>query len=90
MSQSYVLPDSRVYLMIKIDNNMWEVWDGFRISLSEEIQVSNIGIVSADAVKIKYSDRTNFQRVVLKASTVVSLTIYLLKSLNTIIIQIFI
>lgn len=71
MSQSYVLPDSKVYLIIEINDNTWEVWDGFRISLSDEIRVSNIGIVSPDAVKIKYSDRTNFHQIVLKASMVV-------------------
>lgn len=73
MNQCYVLPDSRVYLIIEIDNNMWEVWDGYRISLSNEIRVSKIGIMTPNAVKIKYSDRTNFHQIVLNASMVVSL-----------------
>lgn len=73
MSQSYVLPDSRVYLMIEIDNNnVWEVWDGFRASVSDEIRVSKVGTMTSDLVEIKYSDRTNFRRVALKASTAVS------------------
>lgn len=72
MSDAYVMPDSRVYLLIETDHNFWEVWDGFRLNVSEEIQVSQVGIMTPDRVEIKLSDRTNFHRIGIRASTVVS------------------
>jgi len=73
MDQSYVMPDSRVYLLIEVDRNVWEIWDGFRLSVAKEVQVSRVGVMTPERVEIKLSDRTNFKRVVLSASTVVSL-----------------
>lgn len=72
MSQTYVLPDSRVYLLIRIDNDLWEIWDGFRLSVSERVQVSKVGKMTPDRVEMRKTNRSNFHRVVLKASTVVS------------------
>lgn len=73
MGQTYVLPDSRVYLLVKINDNIWEVWDGFRLTVFEKIRVSTVGLMTSDRIEIKQSDRTNFEDVVLQASTVVSL-----------------
>jgi len=73
MNQAYVMPDSRVYLLIEVDRHVWEIWDGFRLSVTEEVQVSRVGVMTPDRVEIKSSDRTNFKRVVLSTSTVVSL-----------------
>ncbi|VVC30077.1 Ionotropic glutamate receptor [Cinara cedri] len=67
----HVLPDSRVYLLIETGNDFWEVWDGFRSGVSEEIKVSRVGAVTSNQAKIEDSDRTNFRRVTLKASTVI-------------------
>lgn len=72
MNQAYVMPDSRVYLLIEVNRNVWEIWDGFRLSVSKEVQVSRVGVMTPERVEIKLSDRTNFKRVVLSASTVVS------------------
>lgn len=77
MSRAYVLPDSRVYLLIETDDASWEIWDGFRLSVTEDVQVSRVGVVTPDRVEIKPSDRTNLQRVVLRASTVVCTVQYL-------------
>lgn len=73
MNRIYVLPDSKVYLLIKVNNDLWEIWDGFRLSVSEGVRVSKVGTAITDRVEIRQTDRSNFQRVVLKASTVVSL-----------------
>lgn len=67
-----MMPDSRVYLLIEVDRNVWEIWDGFRLSVTEEVQVSRVGMMTPDRVEIKRANRTNFKRVVLSASTVVS------------------
>lgn len=72
MNESYALPDSRVYLLIDTGSGPWEVWDGFRLSVFEDIRVSRVGTVTADRVEFGQSDRTDFRRVVLKASAVVS------------------
>jgi len=72
MNQAYVLPDSTVYLLIEVDRNVWEIWDGFRLGVTEEVQVSRVGVMTPDRVEIKRSDRTNFKRMILSASTVVS------------------
>jgi len=72
MNQAYVMPDSMVYLLIEVDRNVWEIWDGFRLSVTEEMQVSRVDVMTPDRVEIKRSDRTNFKRVILSASTVVS------------------
>jgi len=72
MNQAYMMPDSRVYLLIEVDRNVWEIWDGFRLSVTEEVQVSRVGVMTPDRVEIKRANRTNFKRVVLSASTVVS------------------
>lgn len=77
MNQTYVLPDSRVYLLIKIDNDLWEIWDGFRLSVSESVQVSKVGTMTPDRVEIRQTKRSNFHSIVLKASTVVSLLLFI-------------
>lgn len=74
--RTYILPDSRVYILVETKDNLWEVWDGFRLSVAEDIQVSKIGVTAPDRLEMNISDRTNFQRVVLRASTVVSLVKY--------------
>lgn len=76
MGQNYVLPDSRVYLLIKINDNNWEMWDGFRLNVFEEVRVSRVGLMTSDRIEIQHSDRTNFENIVLQASTVVSLINY--------------
>ncbi|XP_022170942.1 uncharacterized protein LOC111034171 [Myzus persicae] len=73
MNRAYVMPDSRVYLLIEVDRNVWEIWNGFRLSVTEEVQVSRVGVMTPDRVEIKRSVRTNFRRVILSASTVLSI-----------------
>lgn len=75
MGRAYALPDSRVYLLTAVNSSHWEIWDGFRFSVFEDIRVSRIGMMTSDRVEIKHSDRTNFHRTVIRASTVVSLRI---------------
>lgn len=73
MSRAYALPDSRVYLMVKVGKGRWEIWDGFRFNVYGDFRVSRVGTVTSDRVEVKYPDRTNFYGTVLRASTVVSL-----------------
>lgn len=72
MNQSYAMPDSRVYLLIEVGRHVWEVWDGFRSSVVDQVRVSKVGVMTPDRVEFKHSDRTDFRRAVLSASTVVS------------------
>lgn len=73
MGEAYVLPDSRVYLLVRVDDNIWEVWDGFRLKTAGEIRVSKIGEMTPNRVEINISHRANLQRTVLNSSAVVSL-----------------
>lgn len=74
MSEAYVLPESNVYLLVKVDDHEWEVWEGFKVGKIEKIQAYKHGSITTDGLEL-YDDsislRTNLQGITLKATTVV-------------------
>jgi len=75
LGESYVLPDSGVFLFQKIGNNVWEIWSGFRASKLDTIRVFKTGSASKYHIEINDSIqlRTNFRGATLKATTVVKI-----------------
>lgn len=77
LNKSYVLPESNVYLLIETDDNYaWEIWEGFKVSKMEKIQVHRHGIMTSDSIELNNNDsillKSNLRGITLKATTVVS------------------
>lgn len=73
LDESYVLPDSGVFLFQKTRKRAWEIWTGFRASKSDAIRVFRVGTTFGDRMEIGDSEpRKNFRGVQLKATAVVS------------------
>lgn len=77
LDKYYILPDSGVFLFQEIENNVWEIWSGFRASKLDVMRVFKIGMVSKDHIKFGdlMKQRMDFRGVELKATTVVSLSL---------------
>lgn len=73
LGNAYVLPDSGVFLFLKINDDKWEIWSGFRASESDAFRVFKIGAASSNGYTVidSYVERRNFHGVILKANTVV-------------------
>lgn len=80
LGDAYVLPDSGVFLFQEIDNDVWEIWNGFRFSKSDTLRVFKIGSASPNNLMINVNDlyavSRNFRGVTLKANAVVRIPIY--------------
>lgn len=75
LNEAYILPESNVFLFVKIDDQTWEIWEGFKVSLMEKLKVYKHGTVSKNELELitnSVSLRTNLQGITLKATTVVS------------------
>lgn len=76
LSESYILPESNVYLLIETDDYAWEIWEGFKVSKIEKIQVHIYGIVTNNGLELNNNDsislKSDLQGITLKATTVVS------------------
>jgi len=75
LNTSYVLPDSGVFILQEIENNLWKIWSGFRASKLDIFRVFCVGMASTNRTEIGDLNkfRTNFQGVQLKTTTVVSM-----------------
>lgn len=73
LGNAYVLPDSGVFLFQKFENNVWEIWNGFRVSKKYPLIVFQIGLTSPNYLKIDLfnHERSNFRGEKLKATSVV-------------------
>lgn len=71
LGDAYVLPDSAVYLLQRADDGAWEIWTGFRASVSDAIRVYRVGSASPDVNGLD-EGRRRFRGITLKANTVVS------------------
>ncbi|XP_050546128.1 uncharacterized protein LOC126908257 [Daktulosphaira vitifoliae] len=72
MDRTRILPDSRVYLLTKVSQDVWEIWDGFRSNINEEVRVTKIGTVMEFNVIMNYSNpnRLNWQKTIIKSAGV--------------------
>lgn len=70
----YILPDSEVFLFQEIENNIWEIWSGFRASKFDVMRVFKIGMASKVHMEIDnfMKEKTDFRGIELKTTTVVS------------------
>lgn len=73
LGESYVLPDSGVFLYQKTGRGVWEIWSGFRASKRDAIRVFRAGVASVDRIELYdlIGQKTDFRGVELKATTVV-------------------
>lgn len=78
LGDAYVLPDSGVFLFLEIDNDVWEIWNGFRFSKLDIMRVFKVGSASSIYLNVNdlYAERRNFREVTLKANTVVRKYLY--------------
>lgn len=78
LGDAYVLPDSGVFLFQEIDNDVWEIWNGFRFSISDTMRVFKIGSTSPNNLNANdlYAERRNFHGVTLRANAVVRIYLY--------------
>lgn len=77
-SNAYVLPDSGIFLFQQIDDNVWEIWSGFRASKLDTIRVFKIGAVSSNyfySMNVFNNERSDFRGITLKSATVVRIDI---------------
>uniref|UniRef100_A0A2S2NTB4 Glutamate receptor delta-1 subunit n=1 Tax=Schizaphis graminum TaxID=13262 RepID=A0A2S2NTB4_SCHGA len=75
LSEAYVLPESNVFLFVDFAGG-WEIWEGFKVSKMERIQVNRYGMVTTDKLNFEknhsISFRSNLRGITLKATTVIS------------------
>jgi len=74
LANAYILPDSGVFLFLKTNNNVWEIWSGFRASKLDSIRVFEYGMASSNQLTIireLHDERRNFRGIILKSTTVV-------------------
>ncbi|XP_050421371.1 uncharacterized protein LOC126833853 [Adelges cooleyi] len=73
MDKARLLPDSRVYLLVEIKDNVWEIWDGFRSKNNEKIRVTKVGILTPHRAQMNYSnsERTNLRGSVIKSAAAI-------------------
>lgn len=79
LSSAYILPDSGVFLFQEIDNNLWNIWNGFRTSKTDSLRVFKMGTASPDDLNLDFNvlkiERGNFRGITLKSTTVVGIQI---------------
>lgn len=82
LGNAYILPDSGVFLFQEADNNIWDIWNGFRASKSGAFRVFKISTASPNSLIINFNDlineRNNFRGITFKSTTVVGIQIKLI------------
>lgn len=74
LGNAYVLPDSSVFMFQKINNNIWEIWNGFRTSELDSMRVFKVGLASPNHLilnDVSVNERRNFRGTTLRTNTVV-------------------
>lgn len=74
LANAYVLPDAGVFLFLETNNDVWEIWSGFRASKLDSIRVFEYGTASSNrltVVRELHDERRNFRGITLKSTTVV-------------------
>lgn len=86
LSEAYVLPESNVILFVKIDDNAWELWEGFKVGKMEKIRVYKHGTATSGGLQLLNDSialRSDLQGITLKATTVVRKFIRFQKKIST-------
>ncbi|XP_022171946.1 glutamate receptor ionotropic, kainate 4-like [Myzus persicae] len=74
LANAYVLPDAGVFLFLETNNDVWEIWSGFRASKLDSIRVFEYGTASSNrltVVRELHDERRNFRGITLKSTTVI-------------------